>query len=353
MTDQTKFLALHTGVPDQCYSQDEISDFYVQLLEQQGSHRDRAIRTIMNRSGVKYRYSVVPPDYFLTSRTTQQRNDRYMEYAVPLGEQVIRAGLEQADIDPQQIGSFTVVSCTGFNTPGLDLLLAGRLGLPSNLTRTCILGMGCYAAFPGLRRALESVIAKPDQLALVLALEFCTLHLQFDDAVESVVSTSLFADGAAMAVIGKSSDSSLMPTIIDSETYCDYQTLDHMSFNVTDHGFRMYLSSYVPDVLAANICDFAEKLLARNGLHHRDIKYWVIHPGSKRIVEYIQQQLELTDEQTQPSFDILRDYGNMSSATVLFILERLIQSSDPQPGDYGVMMAFGPGLTMESLLVRW
>jgi predicted naringenin-chalcone synthase len=356
MTDQTQFLALHTGVPDQCYSQDEISDFYVQLLEQQGTRRDRAIRTIMNRSGVQFRYSVVPPDFFLESKTTQQRNDRYMEYAVPLGEQVIRAGLEQNDIDPQQIGSFTVVSCTGFNIPGLDLLLAGKLGLRPSLTRACILGMGCYAAFPGIRRALESVTAKPDQLALVLALEFCTLHLQFDDAVESVVSTSLFADGAAMAVIGKSTGASAaspMPKILDSETYCDYKTLDHMSFNVTDHGFRMYLSSYVPDVLAANICDFAEKLLARNGLHHRDIQHWVIHPGSRRIVEYIQQQLELTDAQTQFSYDILREYGNMSSATVLFILERLLQSGDPQPGDYGVMMAFGPGLTMESLLVQW
>jgi alkylresorcinol/alkylpyrone synthase len=353
MNDQTKFLALHTGVPDQCYSQDEITDFYVQLLDQQGSRRERAIRAIMNRSGVHSRYSVVPPDYFLTSKTTQQRNDRYMEYAVPLGEQVIRAGLEQADIDPQQIGSFTVVSCTGFNIPGLDLLLAGRLGLPANLRRTCILGMGCYGAFPGIRRALESVQSKPDQLALVLTLEFCTLHLQFDDAAESVVSTSLFADGAAMAVIGKSSESSPMPKIIDSETYCDYQTLDHMSFNVTDHGFRMYLSSYVPDVLAANICDFAEKLLARNGLHHRDIKFWAIHPGSQRIVEYIQQQLELSDEQTQFSFDILRDYGNMSSATVLFILERILQSGAPQPGDYGVMTAFGPGLTMESMLIQW
>jgi alkylresorcinol/alkylpyrone synthase len=353
MTDPMRFLALQTGVPDQCYSQDEITDFYVQLIEQQGSRRERAIRTVMNRSGVSFRYSVVPPDYFLTSKTTQQRNDRYMEYAVPLGEQVIRAGLEQADIDPGQIGSFTVVSCTGFNTPGLDLLLAGRLGLQSTLSRTCILGMGCYAAFPGIRRALESVQVKPDQLALLLALEFCTLHLQFDDAVESVVSTSLFADGAAMAVIGRSPDGELMPKIIDSETYCDYQTLDHMSFNVTDHGFRMYLSSYVPDVLAANICGFIEKLLVRNGLHHHDVKFWAIHPGSKRIVEYIQQQLELTDEQTEFSFDILREYGNMSSATVLFILERLIQSSDPQPGDYGVMMAFGPGLTMESLLIQW
>ncbi len=357
--DQTAFLALRTGVPDQCYPQEEITDFYVELLRGQGSRRERAVRAVMNRSGVGFRYSVVPPDYFLTPKTTQQRNDRYMEYAVTLGEQVIRAGLDDAGIDPGQIGSFTVVSCTGFNTPGLDLLLAGRLGMPASLTRACILGMGCYGAFPGIRRALESCHpmhgqpSEAEHLALVLTLELCTLHLQFDDAAESVVSTSLFADGAAMAVLGRSQGSAPMPKIIDAETYCDYQTLDHMAFNLTDHGFRMYLSSYVPDVLAANICGFMDKLLARHGLHHRDVKFWAIHPGSQRIVEYIQQQLELTDEQTQFSFDTLRDYGNMSSATVLFILERILQSGDPQPGDYGVMMAFGPGLTMESLLVQW
>ena len=351
--NQPAFMALRTGVPDQCYTQEEITDFYVELLRQQGSRRERAVRTVMNRSGVRFRYSVVPPDYFLTPKTTQQRNDRYMEQAVILGEQVIRAGLDDAGIDPAQIGSFTVVSCTGFNIPGLDLLLAGRLGLSSSLTRACILGMGCYGAFPGMRRAIESLRPTSDQLALVLALEFCTLHLQFDDAAESVVSTSLFADGAAMAVIGQTQTASPMPKIIDSETYCNYQTLDHMAFNLTDHGFRMYLSSYVPDVLAANICDFADKLLARNGLHHRDVKFWAIHPGSQRIVEYIQQQLELSDDQVQVSLDILRDYGNMSSATVMFILERLMQSGEPQPGDYGVMMAFGPGLTMESMLVQW
>ncbi len=346
-------LALQTGVPNRCYSQNEIADFYIQVLGSQSKRRERAIRAIMNYSGVSFRHSVVEPSYFAEPKSTRQRNDRYMEEALPLGESVIRTGLESAGIDAGEITSFTVVSCTGFNIPGLDLLLAGRLGMRPDLNRTCVLGMGCYGAFPGIRRAVDSAKVQPTGLALVLALELCTLHLQFDDAVETVVSTSLFADGAAMILFGNDPIHKDALKFVDAETYCDYQTLDHMSFTVTDQGFRMYLSSYVPDVLAANVPALLDRLLMRNGLGCQNVKFWVVHPGSKKIVEYIQKELELSDEQVSYSLHSLRDYGNMSSATVLFVLERIIQTGSPQSGDYGVMMAFGPGLTMEAMLVQW
>ncbi|MDZ4770448.1 MAG: type III polyketide synthase [Chloroflexota bacterium] len=348
-------MALQTGVPERCFTQDEITEFYVGLLTQAGSRRQRAIRAAMPLAGVGSRYSAVAPDFFEGNKTTQERNDRYMLEAMPLGERVIRAGLEQADVSADSIDHFVVVSCTGFNVPGLDLLLAQRLGMSSRLNRTQVFGMGCYGAFPGIKRAIDSVRGRPGQTALVLTLELCTLHLQFDDSVESVVSTSLFADGAGMMLIGAddAAGAAVSPTLLDSETYCDFHTLDHMTFNVTDHGFRMYLSSYVPDVLAANVGAFIGRLLERHELTRDAVAFWAIHPGSKRIVEHIQKQLALSDEQVRPSLETLHEYGNMSSATVLFVLDRIIQSSAPQPGDYGVMMAFGPGLTMEALLVRW
>jgi predicted naringenin-chalcone synthase len=347
-----KVLALQTGVPETCYPQEMITDFYVHLLGVQGKRRERAIRAVMNHSGVACRYSIVEAEFFESPKSTQQRNERYMAAALPLGAQVIRAGLETAGIRPEQIDTLITVSCTGFNVPGLDLLLARELGMSHHLNRACIFGMGCYGAFPGIKRALESVKAG-SQLALVLCLELCTPHLQFDDATESVVSTSLFADGAGMMLIGGDSTSQNGPTLIDSETFCDYQTLDHMSFTLTDEGFRMYLSSYVPDLLAANVREFADRLLERNGLRCEDVRFWAIHPGSKRIVEDIQEKLDLSNEQVSYSLETLHDYGNMSSATVLFVLDRIMQSGQPQPGDYGVMMAFGPGLTMESMLLRW
>ena len=348
-----KIIALQTGVPARSYSQKEITDFYIELLNTQGKHRARAIRSVMNQSGVSFRHSAVDLQFFHGPKTTQQRNDRYMVEALPLGMQVIQSGLKRAGVTPQDIDSLVIVSCTGFNVPGLDLLLAGQLGMSTHLTRTCIFGMGCYGAFPGLKRALESVAMDANRLALVLSLELCSAHLQFDDATETVVSTSLFGDGAGMALIGGAQLAQTGPALIDTETFCDYQTLGHMTFNVTDHGFRMYLSSYVADVLAANIGEFVNRLLLRNNLRCEDVKFWAIHPGSKRIVEYIQQKLELTDEQVSYSLQTLRDYGNMSSATVLFVLDRMMQDGMPQRGDYAVMMAFGPGLTMESILLKW
>ncbi len=348
----SQIVSLQTGVPDFCYSQEQITEFYVNRLALSGNRRHRSIRTVMGYSGVDHRHSVVDADFFTEERTTQERNDRYMEEAVPLGERVIRKGLAKSGVSATDIDHFIVVSCTGFNVPGLDLLLAHRLGMSPHLNRTQIFGMGCYAAFPGIRRAIDSINNKPNQLALVLCLELCTLHLPFDDAVESVVSTSLFADGVAMTLIGNQ-DQTAGPQLIDSDTYCDYQTLDHMTFMVTDHGFRMYLSTYVSDVLAAQVRNFIAPLLKRNQLNVSDVKFWAIHPGSKRIVEYLQEQLQLSDEQVRPSLDVLRDYGNMSSATVMFVLDHINQFGEPRSGDYGVMMAFGPGLTMESMLVRW
>jgi predicted naringenin-chalcone synthase len=344
-------LGLATGVPAARYSQQEILEH---LLERTGQRRGRAMRAIFERTGIGYRSMVVGEGYFDEERTTQDRNDFYMAEAVPLGERVLREGLETAGYAPEDVDDLIVVSCTGFNIPGLDLHLAGRLGMRPDLHRTCILGMGCYGAFPGLLRANEAVAARPGRLAVMLALELCSIHLQLDDSAESIVSAALFADGAAMALVG---DETLRthggPKLIHAATHCDYTTLEHMSFSVTDHGFRMYLSSYVPDLLAAQIEDFVDRLLHDCGLTRDDVRFWGIHPGSTKVVDYVQSRLGLADAQVEFSHSVLYDYGNMSSATILFVLERLQQCAHPAPGDYGVLLAFGPGLTMEGMLVQW
>lgn len=342
-------LHLATGVPTTRYSQTDILEHYLALHP---NSRARAVRAIFERSGVGYRHTVVGENYFAEERTTQTRNDRYMAEAVPLGEATIRQGLQAAGYAPRDIDDLIIVSCTGLSIPGLDLHLAGRLGMRPDLRRTCILGMGCYGAFPGLQRAREAVRAQPGRRALVLALELCSLHLQPDDSAESVVSSALFSDGAAMALIGDRCDAPT-PRLVEMATHCDYTTLEHMSFTVTDHGFRMYLSSYVPDLLAANIEDFVTQLLERADLKREQIRFWGVHPGSTKIVDYVQARLGLSDAQVEHSHAVLYEYGNMSSATILFVMERIQRCDRPDPGDYGVFMAFGPGLTMEAMLVRW
>jgi predicted naringenin-chalcone synthase len=350
-------LGISTGVPSMRHTQQSIYERFARYLGTD-ARRSRAIRAIFERAGVNYRYSAVGEEFYAEDKTTQARNDRYMEAAIPLGESTIRRALDAAGYAPEDIDDLVIVSCTGFSIPGLDLHLAGRLGMRTDLRRTCVLGMGCYGAFPGLMRAREAVRAEPGRLACVLALELCSLHLQRQETAENVVSAALFADGAAAAMVGDEAhrhdgQNTPQPRLIDAKTHCDYQTLEHMAFTVTDHGFRMYLSSYVPELLAAQVQGFVDSLLQVNGLKRDDVRFWGVHPGSTKIVDYVQAQLGLRDEQVEDSHAVLGEYGNMSSATILFVLDRIHTCGHPSPGDYGVLLAFGPGLTMESLLVQW
>jgi len=280
-----------------------------------------------------------------------------MVEALPLSEATIQRCLEDAGLCAADIDDFLVVSCTGFEIPGLDLHLAGRLGMRADLHRTCILGMGCYGAFPALLRARESAAIRAGSLALVLAVELCSLHLQSERSIENVVALSLFGDGAAAVLVGSGQGSrrkvNRLPHLLDSQTHCDYQTFEHMSFHLTDHGFQMHLSAYVPDLLAAHVEPFVDRLLARHHISRDAVRFWGIHPGSSKILDYVQTCLGLADSQMSFSRHILHDYGNMSSPTILFVLNEICCRGDPTPGDYGVLLAFGPGLTMESLLVQW
>jgi len=348
-------LALATGVPGQGYRQDEIFDYLQRLFQ-----RTRHARFIFNRAGVERRFMAADREFYMQPQGTEARNTTYMARALPLGEETIARCLAAAGLTAADVDDFFVVSCTGLDIPGLDLRLAGRLGMRPDLRRTCVLGMGCYGAFPALYRAREAVAHQPGRTALVLALELCSLHLQDDDSLENMVVSALFADGAAAAVIGTPGGRPAAegaathgPRLLDAATYCDYATFDHMAFHVTDHGFQMRLSAYVPDVLAANIEAFIDPLLARNGLGRDDIAFWGVHPGGSKILDYLQQRLGLNDGQTAYSRAVLRDYGNMSSPTILFVLDQIQRQGQPAPGDYGLLMAFGPGLTMEAALIRW
>jgi alkylresorcinol/alkylpyrone synthase len=339
---------LATAVPARCYRQDEIFTILQPYLS--GNPRTE---TIFAHAGIDSRYLAIDGEYYREERTTQQRNDRYMEAAMVIGAQAIEKCLANAGLEAGEIDDFIVVSCTGLDIPGLDLQLAGRLGMSPWLHRTCVLGMGCYGAFPGLLRAREAAVERPGRTALVLAVEICSVHFQpGDTSVENVVSSALFADGAA-AVVVRGEPSGVGPVLVDAATYCDYQTFDHMAFHVTDHGFRMSLSAYVPKLLAASVETFVDTLLDRNGLARADVRHWGVHPGSSKILDYVQERLGLAEDDLKPSRKVLAEYGNMSSATILFVLDELQRQRQPKPGEYGVLMSFGPGLTMESSLVRW
>jgi alkylresorcinol/alkylpyrone synthase len=347
-------LGLATGLPPNRFTQAETFEILRPFLQ----NNPRA-RAIFRAAQVAYRHSAVTGDFYAVEQGTAARNAAYMAAAVPLGEATIRRCLEDASVLVSAVDTFVVVSCTGIDIPGLDLQLAGRLGLRPDLRRTCVLGMGCYAAFPGLLRAQEAVMARPGTVALVLALELCSLHLQpDDDSTENAIVSAIFGDGAAAVLIGEAGatrpvTAPVSARLIDTATHCDYTTLDHMAFHLTDHGFRMRLSAYVPELLAADVEGFVDHLLERNHLRRPDVRFWGIHPGGARILDHLQSCLGLSDEQMRFSRQVLHDYGNMSSPTILFVLDGIQRSGQVETGDFGVLLGFGPGLTMEGALLQW
>lgn len=348
----TKILNISTVVPKYGLPQDEIFNSFNKTFK-----GDEKLKAIFLNSGISKRYSVLenPAKYFYDEkRTTKQRNDLYFKEAIDISTIAIEKCLKETGLKPKDIDDLVIVSCTGVNIPGLDIILAKRFEMNSYLQRTNILFMGCYAAFPALRKSFEYTSLKPNKKSLIVCVELCTLHFQYNSSMESAVSTSLFADGCSVALLENNEDNlHSYPQIIDSHVHTAYDTTEHMAFNLTDEGFEMSLSSYVPSILKSNIDTFVAEILNRNNLKKEDINHWLIHPGGIKILNYLQEELNLSDQDLIYSRKVLNDYGNMSSATILFVLDELLKSGKAKKGDKALMMAFGPGLTMESVLIKW
>jgi alpha-pyrone synthase len=348
---RARILNITTEVPSYRCSQADIFESFAKTFQNNEKYKN-----IFLHSGISTRHTVLenPAAYFYEQRrSTRDRNEIYQKHAYDLCSKAIERCLSETGTSPQEIDDLIIVSCTGVNIPGLDILLAKKFSMRPDLQRTAILFMGCYAAFPALRKSLEYTNLRPGSKSLIVCVELCSLHFQYNETIENVVSSSIFADGCAVALIEATGENNKMPVIVDSLVHTQYDTTEHMAFILTDEGFQMNLSAYVPDILKVNAGDFIAALLEKNNLTKEDINYWLIHPGGIKIVNYLQQSLELSEEQVKYSKKVLNDYGNMSSATVLFVLNELLKENICKPGDNAIMMAFGPGLTMEAILLKW
>lgn len=302
-------------------------------------------------AGIATRHAVADPRVEdVSSWGTGARMERFAQDAPPLGHAAVTAALVDAGLDASEVGMFAVVSCTGYATPGLDILLARDLGMTADVQRLHIGHMGCYAAIPGLGAVSDYVVAR-GKPAVLLCVELTSLHLQpATDSLEQMVAHALFADAAAAVVVVPSSYGLAGLDIVDVSARTDVTTLDHMTWDVTDLGFRMGLSPRVPDVLARHARPVITDLLNQHDLTIPDIGGWAVHPGGRRIVEVVAAELDLPETAVNASYDVLRDVGNCSSATVLLVLDRVrkgLSADDPL-----VAMAFGPGLTLYNALLR-
>lgn len=334
--------AVPPAMPQQALWDDFFADYY------DGSE---LARRIWQRCGVDQRHGVVDPrQEDVSTWGTGARMRRFVTEAMPLGKEALSACLSDAGLDAADVDALTVVSCTGYATPGLDILLARDVGMPVDVQRVHIGHMGCYAAIPALATVADAAVARR-QTSVMLCLELTSLHVQPAAAdAEQMVAHALFSDAAAAVVVAPDAGAGL--EVVDFVARTDATRSALMTWDVTDLGFRMGLSPQVPDVLADHVVDVVDELLARNGVGRDEVDGWAVHPGGPRIVDVVAERLELAAADVADSREVLRTYGNCSSATVLLILEQMMASGAVESGRYAVAMAFGPGLTLYAALLR-
>ncbi|RSK46293.1 type III polyketide synthase [Hymenobacter perfusus] len=359
--------AIGTANPPLRIPQLQIADFMANALElDEGG--TRKLRALYRVSGIAHRHTVLPDyarangefEFFPNTPGLEpfpsvgQRMAEYRRHALPLSVQAVRACLEQLpEIEVSSITHLITVSCTGMYAPGLDLELVAALGLPSHVQRTCVNFMGCYAALNGLKLADAFCRATPGARVLVVCTELCTLHFQKSPEDDHLISNALFGDGSA-AVLVQGRPAANGPSLALTAFHCDLEPDGHadMAWHINDFGFEMTLSSYVPRMIQQGIGQLTQRLLADLPVQLADIHAFAIHPGGRKILESIEQALGLTAYDNRFAYQVLRDYGNMSSATVLFVLRELLRTLTPADAGAPVLsFAFGPGLTLESMLL--
>ena len=353
--------SIGTALPENLTDQNQIADFMVSHLRLD-KDEERRLRILYRASGIKQRYSVLKDfshnlnghSFFREDVSFPSAKPRmliYQKHAIDLAQQACTSALDQGVILPQEITHMVAVSCTGMYAPGLDIELVGKLGLATTTQRTSINFMGCYAAFNAMKAAQNIVNAEPEAKVLVVCVELCSIHLQEKKDDENMLSNSIFGDGAAAMVITSTpSYRSLKMSGFYSDLALNGKK--EMGWYIGDHGFEMRLSSKVPDVIKEGIGELTDRLLERIKLSIEDIDFFAIHPGGKRILDVIEKKLNIPKQKNIPAREVLKNHGNMSSPTVLFVIKSILDDlNDEDHQKHLLSFAFGPGLTLESAVL--
>jgi prepilin-type processing-associated H-X9-DG protein len=356
--------AIATANPVNRFSQSTIAEF-MQKKMQLKNGQSRKLKSIFKYSGIAYRHSVLN-DYGRTKDfefypeteielfpSTQRRLAVFREHALSLSVVAVNKLIQSAShFKANEITHLIVVCCTGMYAPGLDIELVNALKLPTTVQRTAINFMGCYAAINALKVA--DAFCKSDSTAkvLVVCTELCSLHFQREDTEDNLIANALFADGSAAVLVESHSASALTLSLESFHSDLATQGSEDMAWHIGDLGFEMKLSAYVPAIIQSGISSLTDSLLQKISKKFSDIKHFAIHPGGKRILEVIEQELGISKDQNKAAYEVLKNYGNMSSPTILFVLEELIKSlNNNDIGEHILSFAFGPGLTLESMVL--
>jgi alkylresorcinol/alkylpyrone synthase len=304
---------------------------------------------------VRGRHLALPMTEYPALDTFAKTNQAWITAAAQVGEAAIRSALDRAGLEPSDVDHLFFVTVTGIATPSIDARIINRTGMRADIKRTPMFGLGCVAGAAGLSRASDYVRAFPDQVALLLSVELCSLTLQRDDmSLANLIASGLFGDGAAAAVVaGARRRVSQGPRVIATHSVLYPDTERLMGWDIVDSGFKLVLSPRVPDVIERNLGRDVDGFLARHNLDRGAIRHWIAHTGGPKVLRAIEGALDLSCDALELSWRSLHEIGNLSSASVLFVLADQLAAGQAKPGDYGLLMAMGPGFCSELLLLQW
>ena len=350
---KTPVKILSTGIqlPQFSRTTDDILPYIEEwLLGQPKRLQDKVLR-IFKYAEVDKRYSIMDIDEVFRESSFEEKNDFFIEKSIELSEGALRKALARAELDPQDLDIIITVSCTGFMIPSVDAYLINRMRLRQNILRLPVTEMGCAAGVSGIIYAYEFLKANPGKKAAVIAVESPTSTFQHRDfSMTNMVSAAIFGDGAACTILGNSDR--LLPAILDTEMYHFYDEIDMMGFRLRNTGLQMVLDAHVPDKIEKHFDQILLPFLHRNKIEIADLQHFVFHPGGKKIVRITEEVLHAMGKHIDDTKAVLKEYGNMSSATVLYVLDRYLQK-EMNAGDHGLMLSFGPGFSAQRVLLKW